>query len=380
MNRSTRALLLVGVLAATAAPAFADSVTVNASTTSASRQLKVLDMAGQPLSAVTLSPGHGQPFQVQVVDSGFHNLTSSNGFSVSATMNNLYKVTGTNTYDYGTSIPSSDLSIDYQTNPIRAFNPVASALGSVTIGGVLPTCSTTAGVSTVVGLPNLMTDILTANPLNGASLVTSLCNELTSPVTVANAGPVALPSATSVSLTSLLPSDLPFNLGSSLGTDYDKGPFTHADYSAGSIGASDSAAPGTWASVVTAHKLITGKAGLTSALSSAVTSALQGAINGLPLSSASGAGAVLPVASVISAVNNLGGTFATLAGTLSQIPAADATALLNKLTGTLGTPSLSDLSNVGQTSASLPIITYSGVTSVPTGNYQGTMTVTLVSS
>jgi hypothetical protein len=378
MRRSTRFALVGVAVAAAAAPAFADSVVVNASPTASTRQLKVLDMAGQPLTQVSLAPGQPDPFQVQVVDSGFSSLTSSNGFSVKASMNNLYLVNGAG-YDYSAPyIPSGDLSIDYQTNPIRAFSPVADVLGSVSLSGALPTC--TGGV--VTGLPNLISDVTTAD---GVALATQLCTDLTTTaLQVTSAGPVALPTATTLDLSSLLPSDLPFNLGSTLGVDYENGAFTNADYSTGTIGGdpANGNIPPNWATApVTTKKLLTGHAALTTNLTNVINSALGAVVSGSSaLSSATGAGALLPVSSVIAALNGAGGSLTTLAGDLTQIPATDAAQIVNSLTPTLLAPALANLTGVGATSVSLPTLTYSGAATVPTGQYRGTMTVTLLSS
>ena len=76
------------------------------------RQLKVLDMAGAPLDAVSLQPSVPQGFHVAVTDAGVSDLTT--GFTVNAVMNNLYAQNGagyTTTHAAGTYIPSSAVSV-----------------------------------------------------------------------------------------------------------------------------------------------------------------------------------------------------------------------------------------------------------------------------
>src|SRR3954451_2828985 len=113
--------LAVAATIAVAGPALATSPTgsgspsgTTVSTTTGgpgTRQLKVLDMAGAPLSALALQPSVPQAFHVAVTDAAVGDLTQ--GFTVSAVMNNLYANSGaTTTHAPGTYVPSSAVSVN----------------------------------------------------------------------------------------------------------------------------------------------------------------------------------------------------------------------------------------------------------------------------
>src|SRR5438270_13735213 len=97
--------LAVAATIAVAGPALAGSPTgsgspsgTTVSTTTGgpgTRQLKVLDMAGAPLNALALKPTVPQGFHVAVTDAAVSDLT--NGFTVSAVLNNLYGSSGATT-------------------------------------------------------------------------------------------------------------------------------------------------------------------------------------------------------------------------------------------------------------------------------------------
>ncbi len=154
MRKSVRALIgaaLALTLVSTASfRASADDVAVSVNNPGGSRTLYVESMLGQPLTDLDFGASRSQPFRVRVVDSSM----DAAGFTVSATMTNLYKSEGS-TLDFATMIPSANLSLGYATSPISAKDVSALVkpvfdLGA-TVGGTL--CATIQALQLAQGLP-----------------------------------------------------------------------------------------------------------------------------------------------------------------------------------------------------------------------------------
>lgn len=159
--------LAVGtVVAAAPASAVDGSTTVTLSANGANangRTLVLTDLtnnaltAGSGLSATSGSAG----FITGVADNNYTN----SGYTVQATMSNLYRKTGTSTYDCSDFIPSNRVSVVAGsaldlTNIAATVQPVFDLAGTV-LGTTLPTG---AGVPKVNGVPNS----LSATQLLGA--------------------------------------------------------------------------------------------------------------------------------------------------------------------------------------------------------------------
>lgn len=116
-NTRKLAAALVGCLAVVAAlPAAAQvDVDVSVDNPGGTRALYVEDLVGQPLTALDFGVSRTQPFRVRVVDSTM----DRTGFTVSATMTNLYLDTDDGLDLDGTPIDSVNLEI---VNPTAALN------------------------------------------------------------------------------------------------------------------------------------------------------------------------------------------------------------------------------------------------------------------
>ena len=361
--------LAVAATIAVAGPAFATSPTgsgspsgTTVSTTTGgpgTRQLKVLDMAGGPLNALSLQPSVPQAFHVAVTDAAVGDLT--NGFTVSAVMNNLYGNSGaTTTHAAGTFVPSSAVSVNMPTTgALSVFGAGLDDLPNVLVaaGQSIPSCTTLA---TQTGLANIVT---TATALCGVA------GPLVSPLTLSSA--VTAVSTITKSLSNI--SDLtkvPFALSDTVPVG--GGAFTNADYTSG-IGAADttgaSGAPGP-----TSYTLLKGVpvASLTNIINA------LGLPGSLPLTSVDGTGAYTTVAAFESALQATGNaTLQALVTDMAPLTGDQQAQVLNNLTGTLST-TLSTLANELGTYNSFPTLTVAPPAGTTADTYSGTMTVTMV--
>jgi hypothetical protein len=362
--------LAVAATIAVAGPAFATGPTGSGSPTGTTvttttggpgtRQLKVLDMAGAPLAALSLQPSVPQAFHVAVTDAAVGDLTT--GFTVSAVMNNLYADNGSGgyvtTHAGGSFVPSSAVTMNMPaTGALSAFGVGLDALPDVvSTAGSIPDCTTLA---TQTGLANIIT---TATALCGVGgpLVTSL----------------SVPAVTTVStitkslsgITDL--TKLPFSLSDTVPVG--GGAFTNADYTSG-IGAADTTgaagAPGPTSYTMLKGVPVASLANIIAAL---------GLPSGLPLVSVDGTGAYTTVANFESALQATGNaTLQTLVTDLAPLTGAQQAQVLNNLVGTLST-TVANLSNELGTYNSFPTLTVSPPAGTPANTYSGTMTVTMV--
>jgi hypothetical protein len=362
MRKLSLTFVAVGIAVGSAAIVPAHASTSNGTTVAVSvanagtRQLDVLDLSGNALTTLPLVPGTPAPFRVRVTDNNISNLLAPNsGFSVSARMNNLYLKDGV-THVWGTSIPSSDVSLSYATDPLSAFGVSLDDLPQVAVSGTLPNCTSlqTAGILTA---PNLTT---TAAPL------CALLGVAGSGLSVPSFNVTSVLGTTLSPLTSNL-LDLPFQISGN-----ESGNFTNPDYASG-IGASD---PNATATAGTPRRVLQGVAGMTSTLQDEITSALGSVPSAL--TSATGTNSKTSVSALVTALSaSSNGTLQSLGNALSSLTTSQQVSILNQLTGALVVPGLGDLSNVAGTYNAFPLLTAAAGNAV-TGTYEGTMTITLV--
>ncbi len=146
------ALAVAALLAGAASiPASADQVTVSVTNPGGSRTLYVESLLGQPLTSLDFGTTRSQPFRVRVVDATM----DRSGFQVLTTMSNLYKVSG-NSYDWTSTIGSSDVAVAYPPNPLNLLNAKAVVAPvfdmTETLTGALCTAVTAAGGSCSIAL------------------------------------------------------------------------------------------------------------------------------------------------------------------------------------------------------------------------------------
>lgn len=316
-----------------------------------SRQLDVLDLAGNPLTDLGLRPGAPAPFRVRVTDTGVGQLDQPRaGFTVQATLNNLY-LDGKADAGY---IPSADVDLSFPAGGALSSFGSVTALPRALLSGSLAACTAPADVAGPLGL-----DLQQPQDLLRA---TDVCSALSTGASLVDL-PVALAEQTLANL-----EDVPFGLAGQTG-----GPFTDADYLNG-IGAGD--ARGTGAG--TPLSLLTGVPSTVSLQDE--LDALQTTLRGLPVVSATGAGALVSVSDVVGAL--LASADAGLAGlgkALGELTPTQVGGLLGGVTATVADLGLGDLVAATGTYNGVPVLTATpGTTPAVSGTYAGTMTVTLV--
>ena len=303
--RTSIALAAAGL--AVAGPALAgpnpSGTTVSLSApSSGTRVLDVLDLAGNALTALPVTPNTPAPFRVRVTDAGINDLTT--GFTVNAVMNNLYKKNG-GSYDWATKIPSSSVSVNY--NPITALGVSFSDLPIAQLTGAIPSCN--SGGTNLVSL-----GILGLSDITGTGAAVPLCTLLsTTGITVSPSDAVNVATSLLTTVTPALSNilNLPFELSGN-----ETGTFTNPDYSSGTIGFSDSGKPGS-PSAATPRKVLQGVPGMTATLASEITSAI-GSTAGLLPTSVTGSGAFTTLSDALNALStSANATLQTLASDLS---------------------------------------------------------------
>jgi hypothetical protein len=364
-TKVTAGLALAATIAV-AGPAFAASPTGSGSPTGTTvttttggpgtRQLKVLDMAGAPLSSLALQPTVPQAFHVAVTDAAVSDLT--NGFTVSTVMNNLYGNSGaTLSHAAGTYVPSSAVTVNMPaTGALSVFGAGLTDLPNVIGSGTIPACT---DLATQAGL----TDIITT--------ATSLCGvtgPLVSPLTVSATTAVSTITKTLSGISDL--TKVPFTLSDTVPVG--GGAFTNADYTSG-IGAADT----TGASGAPSPTSYTLLKGLPVSSLTNIINAL-GLPTGLALTSVDGTGAYTTVAAFESALQATGNaTLQALVTDLAPLTGDQQAQVLNNLVGTLST-TVATLGNELGTYNSFPTLTVAPPAGQPADTYSGTMTVTMV--
>jgi hypothetical protein len=344
MRRKVTAAVVAGgaiaLLAGGAGPAHASSgavvVTLSSGAPPASggRTLNLYDITGAPLSTLDLSSGSGS-FQASVTDSDY----SQTGFTVTATMSNLYGYSN-GAYTCSQEVPSSKVSLTSPSGLLEATGISGTAVPTFTFSGDLTSILGT----TLLGQVNLLSADITnmaVTGLNQSLDQAQLAGGKTGPLIGA-----ALQSAGAT---------LPISLSTAQG-----GPFTNP-------AADPSGACGVTGTNATSEPIESGSAdtvGLTSDLAQAVN-ALANPVTAATLVSDGWVSAN----SVITAVS-----------TTLGIPSTDLTptmqsSILGALTPTVSGASAGQETVSGQYSAT-PVLNVD-TAAVPSGAYQGLMTVTL---
>lgn len=314
-------------LASASFSASADNVAVSVNNPGGSRTLYVESMLGQPLTSLDFGAMRSQPFRVRVVDSTMDRA----GFTVSATMTNLYKADGS-TLDFTTMIPSANLSVGYATSPISVKGV------SVLVQPVWDLGSTVGGT--------LCTTIQTLQVLNG---LTSSC--------VINLQDVKGKLQT-VPLASGL-NDLPsLPLVPQLG---DSGAFDNPAFAGvASTAPKPAGAPG-----ATSKRLVQGTALNTGAVLAKIQTALNAATSSLPLADK------VDTTVVTSLLRD-----ALTAPVFDALTDAQVQELLNSLVATLNTLAPADVLGQSGTYLSFPVLNVSVPGGSAKGEYKGTLVVT----
>lgn len=143
---------MLGLTVAAVAPAHADNVTVAVDNPGGTRAVYVEDLKGAPLTELSFGASRSQPFRVRVVDTNM----DRSGFTVSATMTNLYKGPSSSAVDFTTKIASQNLGITYLPDPLNVLNAQAVVAPLIHLAGTVtgPACAalTTAGVSCAIDI------------------------------------------------------------------------------------------------------------------------------------------------------------------------------------------------------------------------------------
>ena len=376
LSRRTALLTAAATSVALAAPAFAagSGVAVSLTGLGGTRQFSVEDIKGSPLTALDLGYGRAKPFRTHVSDSAFLPLsTADDGYSVSATMNNLYRKNADSSPNYAVSIPSSALAIGFGTNPLAGSGVSLQTLPRVSLSGTLASCAalvtSAPALATALGLG--VTGLLQGLPLDPANTaLTSLCTALGSA-----GGPIA--ATVDGKLRDLAPliasvANLPSVLSGAIG-----GTFTKPDFAAGTVGAGDPAAAG--AVTATSVSLMSGTHNLSAGLIAALQAKLAAVLATLPLASSTVDSVTTNEAIVAGLAKANDAASTSLALVLGQVSAANATTIINGILTTVAglAPALSDITGINGQYFSFPILT-AAPTTPAAGTYTGTMTVTFV--
>ena len=333
------AAVLVPAAIATPALAASSPVTVSLTTSAPSggRTLVLQDTAGQALSALNLSSGT-TGFIAKVVDANYAN----NGFTVQATMSNLYGYNaGTNTFNCAQKVPSSAVSLNSASSLLDVNGLLSSVTPNFVLNGNLSTV-----LSSILGL-------LGGSPTVTNAPVTGLVQNLTQGnLTGGLTGDLV--GSTLSSLTGL-----PISLGT--GT---AGAFTNAaaDPSGASCGGTGANATNVPIMNGTANPL---------GLVNDVQALLDSLTN--TLSSTLVTGGFLDTNAVMNEVSTVLSTPLSLLSTLTG-------SIEGTLTATLANvPLVSTLTSQSGNYSATPKMTVN-TSGVPAGSYRGTLTVTLADS
>jgi hypothetical protein len=319
--RKSRFLAGLAALAIGAAgvPAGAENVPITLSNPSGTRVIAIEDMTGTALTSLDFGTTRELPSRVRVQDTDY----TRSDFSVSAEMTNLYIHDGT-AYDYSKKIPSSEISLGSQVNPLSVLN--LSATVQTTVNTV--TTVTDGAICTVLGLTG------SSCTLNTTGLTSKVVEDLG--MTIDNLTDLpALPIVPQVN---------------------DQGSFDSPSFAAGSAGEND---PAKTITPATALTLAEGQAAL-----SPVLTELDTALATLPLDQ------VVNPDDVVAALQS---QFPLVWGLLSTAQVASILAATDAVPVPLTAAGVLSLTG---TYFSLPTLGVNVPTTAATGNYQGTMVVT----
>lgn len=150
------ALLVAGLMM----PAAAETVTVSADIKEPARNLELLDLAGQPLTELSLRDGLASAFETRVTDT---NQDPQGSYRVDATMTNLHRVTDTG-HSAEDQIPSSAVDLDFARSP-RVAEPLVDLRPTGTLSSTQAiTCD---AVATTLSLTGTLLDLTSSDPICG---------------------------------------------------------------------------------------------------------------------------------------------------------------------------------------------------------------------
>lgn len=313
------ALTAAALVAAPAAAQTSVDVTLN-NGVSGSRVLFVEDVTGSPLTSLDFGSARSLPFRVRVEDTTM----SRDGFSVNATMTNLYRDNG-GTLDYASKIVSENLAI---SNPLNSLGVVDV---SAQVQPLVDTVTTISDPAVCLALT------LGTSPCQLS--LTGLVGEVQ---TVTSA----------VNLSDL--SNLPL-----LPQAAETGAFTAPDYQG--AGAGDPAKPGSF--TPTSRRMLAGSPVATPAVLTALKTTLDGIVAGLPSEQ------------VVNDDTLIAGAVALL----GALTADQVTAILNSPTVVTVQNLLGDhvLSQTGKYSSN-PMLSVTIPQDAPAGSFKGTLVVTAI--
>lgn len=355
---ATAAALTAAMAAASAVGATADETTISTTLGTSSRQLSVVDLTGATLDELALTPGTPATFRVSVTDSG---VLPTDGFSVAATLNNLYRVETGGGYDFATQIPSAEVTLDYAANALGmagnllSFSPdeLLSTVGAVDCADVAAALATTEAALSVL-----------TDPLCG---VTGLLLGDPDGITATDL-PLDASVLSAIDLGALATSALPIGVDAA---DLDTGAFTVADCANG-IGAGDAGCGGTTG---TARTMMVGTAA-TDPLPTALVDVINAARTATDVVGTDG---VTTTTAVLTALQDAAATdVVDLGAALAGYGAADLETLVNALFEvTPVAPDLAGILSVTGTYHAFPRLTVDPSSAVA-GQYGGTLTITLL--
>lgn len=313
------ALTAAALVAAPAAAQTSVDVTLN-NGVSGTRVLFVEDVTGSPLTSLDFGSARSLPFRVRVEDTTM----SRDGFSVNATMTNLYRDNG-GTLDYASKIASENLAI---SNPLNS-------LGVVDVSAhVQPLVDT---VTTITDPAVCLALTLGTSPCQLS--LTGLVGEVQTVTSVVNLSDL---------------SNLPL-----LPQAAEIGAFTAPDYQG--AGAADPAKPGAF--TPTSKRMLAGSPVATPAVLTALKTTLDGIVAGLPSEQ------------VVNDDTLIAGAVALL----GALTADQVTAILNSPTVVTVQNLLADhvLSQTGKYSSN-PMLNVTIPEGAPAGSFRGTLVVTAI--
>lgn len=354
---------VLGVSGLAVSVADADDATVSAETDDPSRELQLLDLTGEPLERLELRDGVPRGFETRVID---RDQSHENDFQVSSKLNNLHRRNDAGDLVADDFIPSGNVDLGYATNPAGALGMEIGADVTTDLSSQPISCNDVEGLLSSFSLTgdpicNLIGDLL------GIDLTLLDADD-----TIEFSG-VALPMALdNVAIDDLDLPQLPLIPG-----EGDTGAYTDPDCSDGIA---------TFCSGTSPTKLHTLRGNPNTELDAVIKDRLKSAAGDGDLVGTDGPVTVSEVLSAMrestTALVDSGGaqvgTVDELADALGQYDSTEQAKLINGLlAATLDSVGLSDIARLQGTHRSFPSLTVDTGDAIG-GNYEGTLTVTLI--